>query len=325
VDIIAKYDKAKIKDIFDKSKTKEEFKAEVKKLGVSQNYANVLWKEFSSSSPKQPVERTEETPVQQTPLKPNIDVQTVTASDVKVVESPELKEGKDLQQSYAQMLPGAETPVTPTEPVGVGEGEEGLEVGAEVQAEPSRNIAIDLSVVFSSLIKSIDDNLLFPERKLTDEEKSRIDFRSQEVQETYLPELESENAAVYNLLIEGIISPLVARLDIVVPKVANFFRSLMSRGRPQPKTEAQGEQPIPQNVQVIEEVMKNQPNAPPNPTPVQRIQTANISEQKRAWLMSFVNQNYKVADDFDPEGEVDTIALHDRILQNAGASVLRSL
>lgn len=269
-------------------------------------------------------------------VKETEDVQIVTGNEVKIEDTPGKEEANELRESYKKMLQEVEDEKPEVKAITsvrddrnyeskesaydeFGEGRESDSSYSEAggfsssysNVDPNK---IDLSGI-ASLVPKTFWGFATKERPLSPEEKAMVDRSSEGLSASYGDALVNENAPIINYLAFGFVIPSINRMDIIVPKLMNYFR----KGKPQARNQdaeqqAQEQQQGQQKSQQEQQEANNE-----NEKPVK--DWDSLTPQAQAWILDLIDKNYSVDPNYSHGVGIDLLAFRDaKILRNVGSS-----
>ncbi len=295
------------------------------RYNLSKSYAKFLYYKLKNSSSPQVESSPQE--AQESPAEePQKETKIINPNDVTVSSTTPNEEAIDLKKAYSKLFE-SETGVSPEEisEEGEEEGAENIEggqapssqFGEQAEQQGQANLKIKLGALLKQIGVSINNNILWKERPLDEEEIRNIEEVSNEVELSFGEGLEGPYSPYYNYILFTLAAPIISRVDLLPKKLKDLSEWLGSlRNRPsrpaeqpqvfqQPQQQASGEN-IPHRENLTEE--EGGPAAQQYPTGLSPAQIELINNLKK--------QGYQVAPDFDPNKPIDYAALKDKIARN---------
>ncbi len=300
-----KITKEEINSIFQSSGgVKKEFVEKIKLKGLSEKYGNYLFYQTRKKSRllQQPVQQLQ---AQQPVADANQDVTIITADDVKPVTTTPNNESDDLKLAYKKLFEQETGESIPEE--------EEKEPNATYTAEAFENDASDnkkddysTSIKMSKILKqigiAINNNILWKERTLDNNEILLIEQSSEDIELKLGDALATEDAPWYNYLIFTLAVPAMSRVDMIPMKIRQVSEWITNMQ----KGDAYSQHSYNTDSSSTEE--------PETDIPKQEQQSyaTGISDAQKQWINSLREQGYSIEQGFNPNFAVDYAALRDR-------------
>ncbi len=308
-------------------------------FNISKKYAETVYYKFrhgyvpKAQAPVQaqaPALRPE-APAHESEQAPTVEVTEITPEQVSVTQEVAKSEAPELQTKYRDMgkmfeeqnpLPGIPSEATDENTGGDESGQETETSGGPSGTGTGPKFNIALGKMLKLLAVTVDDNLLFSERKLSEYEKSEIEEVSQDLEAEYSKNLESEYAPWINYLVVSFVLPSVARIDILQKKAQDLMDYVKNRSAKKPfdfgpPESKEKPKPEPAAPVLLKEVEPKQEDVEAGKV---ELDMSVHSAQVQQWLKSLLDMGYAVSPDYrssDMRG-LDVDAFRRKVVRNNG-------
>ena len=290
------------------------------KYNVTKQYASLLYYKLkpklaaAASPPAQPTQQ-------------SVPVEVVSPSSVKIDKTVPNSEAIDLKKAYSKLFdektedskgeaaPDASSDGFQDEKTEIDESNSEPGVVDSSESEQEKNFRVRLGGLLKQIGVSLNNNLLWPERKLDSMEIGNIEEASNDIEMSVGSGLEGPYSPYYNYLIFTVLAPIVGRIDILPAKINSFIawaKSISSKNT-QATTPSNYNQPNQSNQQ---EQPKQEQRPATAANPQGYIYAGGLSPGQKMMVDKMIADGYQVEPGFNPNLPIDYEALQNKIARN---------